>query len=152
MRTILAAILVVGLAACRTVTIVQEPSPSATPNAPGAANHRAAVDAFFAAVRSGDLQAAGSVWGSKDGAARDLMGRDEMERRLLIIQCYLAHQNMRVIGSPRTKGDSAFYRVELVQTARTQQTDVITVQGPRSRWFVADPKIAGLVAPSCGAR
>jgi hypothetical protein len=111
-----------------------------------------AVEAFFVAVKDGDLQAAGTLWGSRDGAGRDLMSRDELERRLLIIQCYLAHQTMRIVGTPRLKADSAFYRVELVQAPRTQQTDVIAVQGPRSRWFVGDPKIAGLVAPSCGSR
>jgi hypothetical protein len=109
-----------------------------------------AVETFFAAMKAGDIQAASAIWGSKQGASRDYMQRDELETRLLTIQCWLAHETMSVVGTPRTKSDSAFYRVELTGSGRSQQTDVIVVTGGRpTRWYVGDPKISGLVAPGC---
>src|SRR5690606_4763857 len=115
----------------------------------GAPSSLAAVNGFFAAMQAGALQAASAYWGTHAGSARAQMGRDEMETRLLGMQCYLSHESMRVVSQPRTKSDSAFYRVELSSGTKSQQTDVVAVAGPRSRWYVADPKITGL-APSCG--
>jgi len=150
MKVVLALILVLGLTACRTVRVVESPVVATSPDMTGSATSRQAVESFFAAMKSGDLQAASTVWGSKSGASRDYMPRDQMESRLLIIQCWLAHDTMRIINMPRpAKADSAFYRVELTKTGRAQQTDVITVTGPRQRWYVADPKIVGLTAPGC---
>ena len=152
MRTILTVLVVTVLAACRaTTTVVEGPAAPATgTSTTGSPTSRAAVDAFFAAMKSGDLQAASAVWGSKQGASRDYMQRTELELRLLTMQCYLAHESLKVTGPTRTKPDSAFFRVELTKSGRAQTTDVITVTGPRSRWYVADPKISGIIAQGCG--
>jgi hypothetical protein len=118
-------------------------------NVTGASNHRAAVEQFFAAIKAGDIQATSTVWGDARGAARDYMGREQLEVRILTMQCWLAHDAMRIVGTPRTKADSAVYRVELVKSGGAQQTDVVTVSDRRSRWFVSDPRVTGLVAPGC---
>jgi hypothetical protein len=136
------------LAGCRTVPVNRE-APASGSSSTGAVSSRAALDTFFAAIKSGDLQAASVVWGSRDGAARDLMTRDQVETRLIIMQCYLVHESLRLVGQPRTKTDSVFYKVELTNRGRAQETDVVTVNGPASRWYVADSRI-DRIAPGCG--
>jgi hypothetical protein len=106
------------------------------------------VDAFFASIRSGDIQATSAVWGSRKGPAREWMMRDEMETRILVMQCYLTHDSMRIVSQPRQKSDSVFFKVELTRGQRGEQTDVVTVSGPGSRWYVAGaslPEVAGCV-------
>jgi hypothetical protein len=145
MKGILAVLLTAVLTACTTVRVVQQ-EPVAAAGATGAATSRAAVDLFFAAIKSGDIQATSAVWGSKDGTARDRMPRDEMETRILTMQCFLGHDGMRVVSQPRSKTDSTFYRVELTKSGRVQQSEVVTVTGPRARWYVASasfPPIPG---------
>ncbi len=136
MKGILAVLLTAVLTACTTVRVVQQ-EPVAANGATGAATSRAALDLFFAAIKSGDIQATSAVWGSKDGSARDRMPRDEMETRILTMQCYYSHDAVRVLSQPRSKTDSTFYKIELTKGARSQQTDVVTVSGPRARWYVA---------------
>jgi hypothetical protein len=76
------------------------------------------------------------------------MRRDEMETRILIMQCYLTHDAMRVVSQPRQKSDSVFFRVELTRGQLSEQSDVVTVAGRDSRWYVAEavqPKVPGCV-------
>jgi len=148
MRIILAVLLTVVVTACTRVRVVEPVAPAVGTSATGGATSRAALDAFFAAIRKEDIQAISVVWGSKQGAARDRMPRDEMETRILIMQCDYSHDAVRVVNTPRQKTDSVFYRVELTKSGRTQQSDVITVTGPQSRWYVAGasrPQVPGCV-------
>jgi hypothetical protein len=147
MRIILALSLCAVLVACTTVRVVESSPTAPGTSSTGAATSRAAVDAFFSAIKSMDLQATSAVWGSRDGAARDRMPRDEMETRILIMQCYLSHDALRVVSTPRQKTDTTFYRVELTKEGRAQQSDVVTVAGPKARWYVAS--VSRPAVPGC---
>ena len=148
MRTILAVFLLAATAACATTGVGPQTAPAAGSSATGASSARAAVDEFFAAIRAGDIQATSAVWGSRQGPAREWMQRDLMETRIIVMQCYLTHEAVRVVSQPRQKTDSVFYKVELTRGQRGEQSDVITVAGPGLRWYVASatfPQVAGCV-------
>ena len=124
-----------GAAACR-----HGPSAPLT----GAPAPRVAVETFLNAVRAQDLQAMSVAWGTKDGPARDRISRDQLEKRELIMMCYLKHDRYRLLGeSPREEGRRVI-RVELTRGTLTRSTNFVTVQGPSDRWYVETADLAPL--------
>ncbi len=66
----------------------------AVPLAPGqigATTSRGAVEAFLTAVKVQDLRGMSAVWGNDKEPAAAHMKRDELEKRLIVMQCMLAH-------------------------------------------------------------
>jgi hypothetical protein len=112
------------------------PSPVLNGNQTGAADPQAAVDGFLAAVKSQDLQAMGAIWGGPDGPARDLMPRDELEKRELIMACYLKHDHYAVLGDAPNPGGSRAFAVSVSYKDLTRTTTFQVVQGPARRWYV----------------
>jgi hypothetical protein len=139
-RIVLALVL---LAACRSTPEVREGT-----QVTGAATPRAAVDAMMAAVRAQDLQALGAVWGDKRGSARTVMesegsgnrtmDRDAYEKRVILLQCYLSHDQARVLSGPTTKLDTVSFDLELRKGERRANLTAKTLQGPASRWYVVN--------------
>jgi hypothetical protein len=124
-RTIIAFVMV--LAAC---------GPKTGGPLTGAPAPRTAVEQFLAAVRAQDLQAMSVVWGSEKGPARDLIERQELEKRELIMQCMLSHDRFRILNEgPGTAGKRVF-RVELTRGTLTRVTNFTSTQGPSERWYV----------------
>jgi hypothetical protein len=129
-RKLVLALLV--FAACRT---------SATPKGPmpGAPAPRAAVESFLSAVRAQDLQAMSAVWGSTKGPARDIIDdRAELEKRELVMQCYLNHDRFRILGDVPGDNGGRVFRVELTKGNLTRATTFTTVPGPSERWYVLE--------------
>jgi len=135
-RIVLALVL---LAACRS-------APREGTQVTGAPSPRAAVDRVLGAIRAQDLQALGAVWGDKRGAARDIMQRDEYDKRVIVMQCYFSHDAARVLSGPTTKADTVQFNVELSKGDIRVQTTAKTLQGPGSRWYVLtmEPVPSGL--------
>jgi hypothetical protein len=102
----------------------------------GAPSARGAVESFLSAVRAQDLQAMSTVWGNAKGPARDVVDRDQLEKRELIMQCYLGHDSFNVLSDTRTKGDEHVLQVSLTKGNITRETSFTTVQGPSERWYV----------------
>ncbi len=104
----------------------------------GAASSQQAVELFMRAVKAQDLQTMSAVWGTTRGPARDQMDREQLEKRLIVIQCKLDHESWRFSEErPRLlSGGRQDFRVQL----RTKQAEAITsfttTQGPENRWFV----------------
>jgi hypothetical protein len=123
-----------ALAACHSS------SGSSKPGAPqpGAPEARAAVEGFLTAVKAQDLQAMSNIWGSEKGPAREIIGdRAELEKREIVMQCYLTHDRFRILGDvPGTVDDQRVFRVELVKGPLTRSTTFTTVRGPSERWYV----------------
>ena len=120
-------------AACRTV-----PESGGAPE-PGVRGPRAAVEAFLGAVRAQDLQAMSTVWGSERGPARDIISdRTELEKRELVMQCYLNHDRFRILDETPGDGGARVFRVELTRGPLTRATKFTTVRGPADRWYVRD--------------
>src|SRR5688572_7348920 len=98
---------VVLFAACRTAA----PAPGGSA-ATGAATPQQAVDGFIRGVRDGDLQAMSNLWGDARGATRTWMDRDQHDQRLILMQCYLNHDQSRVMSGPTMKADTSIVAVE----------------------------------------
>lgn len=106
---------------------------------PGALAPRAAVESFLSAVRAQDLQAMSMVWGSERGPARDIIpDRSELEKREIVMQCYLAHDRFRILGDVASVEKRRVFRVELSKGPLTRTTTFTTVAGPSNRFYVLE--------------
>lgn len=130
MRKLILGLLLVT-AACSRTTTVQSPS-AASPMGP-----RPALDAFLAAVRAQDLQALSGAWGDKDGSVRDSgkIPREDLERRELIMMCYLKHDRYRVLNEQQVAGGERVMQVELTRGTLSRTTNFFLTTGGE-RWFV----------------
>jgi hypothetical protein len=133
------------LAACATGTQTVANNGQLT----GAATPRLAVDQFLKAVNAKDIQAMSTVFGTKDGPARETMDRTELEKREIILACYFAHDTNRVLGEDQGSGGHREVRVELKKGNLTRETTFYTIQGPGRRWYVDNMDIAA-VRDFCG--
>ncbi len=144
--------LTVALAACtRTVStsppvITSKSAPAAAGNVTGATSSRAAIETFLAAVKASDLQAMSGIWGTNKGPARDLMKREELEKRLVVMQCLLMHDKWSFVGdSPMLQtGGHQQWQVELTRKSSVAKTAFNTVPGPGGRWFLDDVDVTPL--------
>lgn len=156
MRQSLTALLLVLAAACARSTgpgatpAAPAPSPAASgqgaaptaaalpPGTVGAADPREAISGFMAAVRAQDLRSMGAIWGTAKGPAREQFKQDELEKRLIVIQCLLNHDKWG-FAEDRARlsaGGRQEYLVEVRQGSLTAKTVFTTIAGPSGRWFV----------------
>jgi hypothetical protein len=133
------------LAACSTATQTAANNGQLT----GAATAQLAVEQFLRAVNAKDLQAMGTVFGTKDGPARETMDRTELEKREIILACYFNHDSARILGEDQGTGGHREVRVELKKGNLTRQTIFYGIQGPGRRWYVDNMDIAS-VRDFCG--
>jgi hypothetical protein len=138
-------LLVVALAACRTVS---SPTSGGTMPAPtpgdGATTPKAAVEALLAGAKAGDIQAMASVWGNEGGLNRNRMDRKEVETRMFIAQCVLKSDTQK-IGEPVLGAD----RHMIVSAELTQGRNAGTIRfdlapTPNARWLVSNFDISVL--------
>jgi hypothetical protein len=144
MKKLLLTVLLVGVGACApsATTPPRETSPAST--GIGASSPQGAVERFLASVRSQDLQAMSIVWGTEKGPARENMPREELEKREIILQCYLKHDSYKILNEGAAKDGRRIFEVELTNKSLTRTTTIHAVQGPRGRWYVEKTDIAAL--------
>jgi hypothetical protein len=125
------------LAACSTSrpVVVSSPAP-ANRNVTGGPDASGAVRAFMAAAKQQDLQALGAVWGNANGPARDAIGREELEKRELIMMRCLRHDRYDIAGEAPNPGGSLAMVVNLTFRNISRSTNFVVVRGPSSRWYV----------------
>jgi hypothetical protein len=133
------------LAACATGTQTAANSGQLT----GAASAQLAVESFLRAVNAKDIQAMSTVFGTKDGPARETMDRTELEKREVILACYFNHDSNRILGENGGIGGHREVRVELKKGNLLRQTTFYAIQGPGRRWYVDNMDIAS-VRDFCG--
>jgi hypothetical protein len=114
----------------------EAPSPVLNGAQTGAANPEAAVQGFMAAVQKQDLQAMAAIWGSADGPARELGDRGDLEKRELIMMCYLKHDGFDIIGDAPNPSGGRTAAVSVTYKDLTRSTNFQLVQGPGARWYV----------------
>lgn len=134
-------IAVVVLAACQRQVVVGSPSPTSAPTSggqTGASTATSAVQAFMKAVESQDLQAMSAIWGTREGSVLETRSipREEMERRELIMLCYLKHDRYRVLGDAPAPDGKRVVATELTRGDLTRSTNFYVVSGPGGRWLV----------------
>lgn len=106
----------------------------------GAVNGRAAVEGFLKAVRAQDLRGMSALWGNDKGPTAERIKRDELEKRLIVMQCVLSHDkwqfaedNARLVTGGRQE-----WIINLQQKQLQGRTKFTVVAGPGNRWFVED--------------
>lgn len=130
MRKLLMMAVLLATAACSGTTTV-ETAPAAQ------IGPRQALDAFLGAVRTQDLQAMSAAWGDKDGPVRDKenIGREELERRELIMMCYFKHDRYRVLADQPIAGGERQMQVELSRGTLSRTTNFYMANAG-ARWYV----------------
>jgi len=118
----------------------------------GAAAPRLAVEQFMAAARAQDLQAFSAIWGSEKGSARDVVPREQLEKRELTMMCYLTHDKFDITSELTPKASEHDFTVAVSRGAITKDTKVTVVQGPSERWYVLDVQLEPLQALCSGAQ
>ncbi|MDB4886377.1 MAG: hypothetical protein JWN79_1815 [Gemmatimonadetes bacterium] len=126
--------LLLASAACSSTTTTNQPMATSTLPRTGP---RPALDAFLSAVRAQDLQAMAAAWGDKDGAVRDSkrLGRDEVERRELIMMCYFKHDQYRVLSEQPAAAGERVLNVQLTKGTLSRSTNFYMVNAG-DRWYV----------------
>jgi hypothetical protein len=135
------------LAACRSsapsTTPTPEPASTISGNMTGGADALSAVRGFMSAVKSQDLQAIGAFWGDNRGPARNLWPRDELEKRELVMVCYLKHDRYDIAGDAPRAGGHVFV-VNVMFKDLSRSTSMTVVRGPSNRWYVQEVDIRTL--------
>ena len=155
MKKLLLALLVLSACSRSTTTVKTGPVAPGTAPAPaapppvasqviGGSTPRLAVEQFLAAVRAQDIQAMSVVFGTSRGPARDNMDRTELEKRLIILQCYFYHDQYRILNENPGEGSHRVFTVELTRNRLTKMPHFYTIQGPGGRWFVDNMEIAAV--------
>ena len=103
---------------------------------PGAATPQLAVQNFLAAAKAQNLQSLALAWGTDKGPARDVVDKAQIERRELIMMCYLNHDTYRVTGEGPAQEGRRAYSVQLNRGGMVRATTLTTVQGPAQRFYV----------------
>jgi hypothetical protein len=109
----------------------------------GAPAARVAIDHFFNAVKAQDIQAMSTIFGTSNGPARDQIDRAELEKRMMIMQCYFNHDKFRVTGES-SQGAKRVYQLERTRGTRTRNTSAVAVHGPSDRWYIESLDIAAV--------
>lgn len=130
------ALVLLAVVACRSTP--SYPNAAGERQLAGAASPKEAVQSFLAAVRAQDLQAMSVIWGTAKGPARDQVDRAQLERRELIMQCYLMHDKFDIQSDTRSGADTHKLGVSLTKGDMTRATSFTTVRGPSDRWYVED--------------
>lgn len=112
----------------------------------GAGTSRGAVEGFMTAVKATDLQAMSALWGNEKGPARDRFSRDELDKRLIVMQCLLQHDRWSFVeDSPRlSTGGRQAWAIGLTRKNASARTTLTTVPGPGGRWFLLDADLQPL--------
>lgn len=123
------------------------PAPAPAPraaNQTGGATARSAVEQFLVAVHAQDIQAMSVLFGTKNGPSRDQMGREELEKRLVILQCYFDHDKFRILGETPGESGHRVVEVELTKAGVVRSPAFYAVPGPESRWYIDNMEIAAV--------
>ena len=122
----------------------QPQPPVVAANVTGAASARSAVEQFLTAVRAQDIQAMSVIFGTRSGPSRDNMNREELEKRLVILQCYFNHDKFRILGDYPGEGGHRVFKVELTKQGNVRSPSFYAVPGPESRWYIDNMEIAAV--------
>jgi hypothetical protein len=119
-------------------TTAAQPEQAPAGSTTGATNARAAVLAFLDAGKNQDLQALSAAWGSTEGSVRDTgaIPRDEMEKRELVMLCYLNHDSHQILSDAPAPNNERVVVAQLKRGPLTRSTNFYAVAGPGGRWYV----------------
>ncbi|HEY0777475.1 MAG TPA: hypothetical protein VGD56_05860 [Gemmatirosa sp.] len=105
---------------------------------PGGVTSTAAVEGFLRAAQTTDARAMSNYFGTRAGPTTMRDPAADVEKRMIALSCYLAHDSARVLGDVPGIGAAGerTVTVELRQREIVRQTRFTAVSGPGNRWFV----------------
>ena len=112
----------------------------------GASSGRDAITAFLTAAKAQNLRGMSAVWGTNQGPAVTHLKADEVEKRLIIMQCMVTHDQW-AFAEERARlvmGGRQEYLVRLRLRETTVQTTFTAIEGPGGRWYVETIDLAPL--------
>lgn len=162
MKKVICAVgLLVAASACHSGRMTPQPAsapapanrvPAVSGSTTGASTAQGAVLGFLAAVKNQDLQAVSNYWGDQQGLARDRYDMEALNKRELVMMCYLKHDSAQILSDAPSPGGGRTVAVELTLGRLTASTNFLTVTGPDGRWYVLSvPDIAQLQR-NCSSR
>jgi hypothetical protein len=110
----------------------------------GAATAKGAVSDFLTAVNAQDIQAMSVIFGNSKGPSRDNMDRAELEKRLIILQCYFSSDKFRILGETPGEGGHRIVSTELTKAGNVRSPKFYAVQGPSDRYYIDNMEIAAV--------
>ncbi|MGH7649710.1 MAG: hypothetical protein ACREND_16465 [Gemmatimonadaceae bacterium] len=110
----------------------------------GADTPKQAVQAFLAAAHAQDLRAMALVWGTNDGPARDVVDHTQLEKRELIMQCYVTHDTFSVLSEVPGEKGTQILSVSLTRGQLARQSKFTAVQAHNERWYVENIQLEPL--------
>ncbi len=131
------------LAACSTAAQQHDDTPVSA-NVSGADTPKQAVQAFLAAAHAQDLRAMALVWGTNDGPARDVVNHSQLEKRELIMQCYVTHDTFTVLNEAPGEKGTRVLSVSLSKGQLARQSKFTAVKGHDERWYIEDVQLEPL--------
>lgn len=120
------------------------------PAPPTPATAADAVVGFLDAVRLNDSRKMSELWGDERGGAVAWMAPDELEKRLTVIQRYLAHSAYRIVDGPaplRGQSDRVTFRVELRRGQCLHVQPIDLVRARQGGWIVWDVHLEAAGTP-----
>ena len=120
------------------------PPAAVNPNLTGGESPRLAVEQFLTAVRAQDIQAMSVLFGTSRGPARDNMNREELERRLVILQCYFNHDKFRILRESPGEAGHRVVTAELTRGSVVRSPAFYTITGPGGRYYIDNMEIAAV--------
>jgi hypothetical protein len=84
------------------------------------------------------------VFGTSKGPSRDNMDREQLDKRLIILQCYFNHDKSRMLSETAGEGGHRVLTVELTRGRFVKSPRFYAIEGPNDRWFVDNMEIAAV--------
>jgi hypothetical protein len=136
-KLLIGMLVAVGACTTRTTVVPATTTPTPSTSTAGQQTPRQALATFLAAANAQDLQAMSAVWGDKEGSvlASGKMGREEIEKREIIMLCYLRHDKYRVVSELPAMQSERTLSVELTK-GKLSRTANFTMATDGSRWYV----------------
>ena len=119
------------------------PVPTSAKN-PGAASPKAAIQAFMTAIKEQDLDALAFIWGSEKGPASQIVPSDQLRKREMIMECYFQHDSYQITSDIASEAGIHVVTLSVTRGSFTRETKTQVVQGPKGRWYVANPELQPL--------
>ena len=102
----------------------------------GAPDPVSAIRGFLNAAKEPDLQAMSVLFGDTQGAARDGLPREELEKRELIMARCLRNDRYDILSDASAPGGGRTFSVSLQYKELTRSSSFQVVKGPSNRWYV----------------
>lgn len=84
------------------------------------------------------------IFGTSHGPSRDNMDREELEKRLVILQCYFNHDKFRILDETVGDGGHRVVTAELTRGSNTRTPKFYVIAGPSNRYYVDNMEIAAV--------